>query len=186
MKDPLSTETPQQQPPAPAPEEQWLDIDGHEYLHYLGAQNFDTFLQNHDSVLVMFYAPCKYTISQFKIKHFFNWTELIFLLISHENICCGYSLEVPLWGTSNEYPQHIFLWRNKKRYLNTRVVQKVLSLIGFLSFTQVYFKMLHCTWMVCWIADDTRLFCANCFPTDRVISNWNRCSHVHWPIYLLQ
>ena len=45
--------------------------------------------------------------------------------------------------------------------------------------------MLHCTWMVCWIANDTRLFHANCFPTDRVISNWNRCSHIHWPIYLL-
>ena len=39
--------------------------------------------------------------------------------------------------------------------------------------------------MVCWIANDTRLFRANCFPTDRVISNWNRCSHRHWPIYLL-
>ena len=59
MKDPLNTETPQQ-PPAPAPEEQWMDIDGHEYLHYLGAHNFDTFLENHESVLVMFYAPCKY------------------------------------------------------------------------------------------------------------------------------
>ena len=45
--------------------------------------------------------------------------------------------------------------------------------------------MLHCTWMVCWIANNTRLFRANCFPTDRVISNWNRCSHIHWPIYLL-
>ena len=45
--------------------------------------------------------------------------------------------------------------------------------------------MLHCTWMVCWIANDTRLFRANCCPTDRVISNWNGCSHVHWPIYLL-
>ena len=39
--------------------------------------------------------------------------------------------------------------------------------------------------MVCWIANDTHLFCANCFPTDLVISNWNRCSHIHWPIYLL-
>ena len=26
----------------------------------------------------------------------------------HENICCGYSLEVPCKGTSNEYPQHMF------------------------------------------------------------------------------
>ena len=38
---------------------------------------------------------------------------------------------------------------------------------------------------MCWIANDTHLFHANCFPTDRVISNWNRCSHIHWPIYLL-
>ena len=28
--------------------------------------------------------------------------------------CCGYSLEVPCWGAYNEYPQHIFLWKNKK------------------------------------------------------------------------
>ena len=32
-------------------------------------------------------------------------TFIIFLL---ENICCGYSLEVPHWGISNEYPQHMF------------------------------------------------------------------------------
>ena len=40
--------------------------------------------------------------------------------------------------------------------------------------------------MVCWIANDTHWFHANCFPTDRLISNWNRCSHIHWPIYLLR
>ena len=32
----------------------------------------------------------------------------------HKNMCCGYSLEVPQRGTSNEYPIHI-LWRNKKK-----------------------------------------------------------------------
>ena len=31
-----------------------------------------------------------------------------------ENICCGYSLEAPQRGASNEYPQHMFLSRNKK------------------------------------------------------------------------
>ena len=36
----------------------------------------------------------------------------------HENICCGYSLEVPWRGTFNEYPQHKFSWRNKKN-INT-------------------------------------------------------------------
>ena len=35
-------------------------------------------------------------------------------LILNKNTCCGYSLEAPRWGTSNEYPQHMFLSRNKK------------------------------------------------------------------------
>ena len=39
---------------------------------------------------------------------------LICLLFLHENICCGYSLEAPRRGASNEYPQHMFSWRNKK------------------------------------------------------------------------
>ena len=46
---------------------------------------------------------------------FFNRKVLIFFLFLHENICCGYSLEVPQRGTSNEYPQHMFSWRNKKK-----------------------------------------------------------------------
>ena len=38
---------------------------------------------------------------------------MIFFLFLHENICCGYSLEAPHRGASNEYPQHVFSWRNK-------------------------------------------------------------------------
>ena len=34
--------------------------------------------------------------------------------ISAQNIDCGYSLEPPRWGGSNEYPQSNFLSRNKK------------------------------------------------------------------------
>ena len=34
--------------------------------------------------------------------------------ISAQNKDCGYSLEPPLWGSSNEYPQSMFLSRNKK------------------------------------------------------------------------
>ena len=45
---------------------------------------------------------------------FFNQKVAIFFLFLDKNICCGYSLEVPRWGTSNEYPQHMFLSRNKK------------------------------------------------------------------------
>ena len=39
---------------------------------------------------------------------------LISFLLLHENICCGYSLEAPRRGASDEYPQHMFSWRNKK------------------------------------------------------------------------
>ena len=34
--------------------------------------------------------------------------------ISAQNIDCGYTLEPPRWGGSNEYPQSMFLSRNKK------------------------------------------------------------------------
>ena len=34
--------------------------------------------------------------------------------MSQQKIRCGYSLEVPRRGASNEYPQHMFSWRNKK------------------------------------------------------------------------
>ena len=36
-------------------------------------------------------------------------------IVLHESICCGYSLEAPHRGASNEYPQYMFSWRNKKK-----------------------------------------------------------------------
>ena len=42
-----------------------------------------------------------------------EYQENVFLFLD-KNISCGYSLEAPRWGASNEYPQHIFLSRNKK------------------------------------------------------------------------
>ena len=50
------------------------------------------------------------------------WKVMLWVLIRsasmrrfflQENICCTYSLEAPQWDASNEYPQHIFSWRNK-------------------------------------------------------------------------
>ena len=42
---------------------------------------------------------------------------LITFLFLDKNICCGYSLEAPHRGASNEYPQHMFLSRNKKNIM---------------------------------------------------------------------
>ena len=47
-----------------------------------------------------------------KLKNF-RWKTDIFH-ISAQNIDCGYSLEPPRRGGSNEYPQSMFLGRNKK------------------------------------------------------------------------
>ena len=51
---------------------------------------------------------------------FFLFLHKIFL---HKNIFCGYSLEAPRRGASNEYLQHMFLWRNKKN-INTFWLKK--------------------------------------------------------------
>ena len=47
------------------------------------------------------------------MKFFSKKTSDIFH-ISAQNIDCGYSLELPLWGSSKEYPQSMFLSRIKK------------------------------------------------------------------------
>ena len=52
----------------------------------------------------------------------------IFFLFLAENICCGYSLEVPHWGTSNEYPQCMFSSRIKKKYLSYNLDTLLLEL----------------------------------------------------------
>ena len=44
--------------------------------------------------------------------------ETNLFLISRQKHMCGYSLEEPHWGSSNEYPQHMFLSRNKKNIGN--------------------------------------------------------------------
>ena len=52
-------------------------------------------------------------LSPAKTEHFSDKNSDIFH-ISAQNIDCGYSLEPPRWGGSNEYLQSMFLSRNKK------------------------------------------------------------------------
>ena len=46
-----------------------------------------------------------------------GYPDKYFFLFLHEKRCCGYSLEVPWQGASNEYPQHTFSWRIRKMLL---------------------------------------------------------------------
>ena len=51
--------------------------------------------------------------------------------ISAQNIDCGYSLELPRWGGSNEYPQSMFLSRNNKNNVYTCKPQFYYIKVGF-------------------------------------------------------
>ena len=58
-----------------------------------------------------------------------------FFLFLHKNICCGYSLEAPRRGASNEYTQHMFLWRNGENY--PRIITKYSSLTSPLNYNDI-------------------------------------------------
>ena len=47
-------------------------------------------------------------------KENFQIENYVIFHISAQNIDCGYSLEPPQWGSSNVYPQSMFLSRSKK------------------------------------------------------------------------
>ena len=51
--------------------------------------------------------------------------------ISAQNIDCGYSLEPPWRGNSNEYPQSMFLSRNKKNSVHPCKPQFYYTKVGF-------------------------------------------------------
>ena len=71
----------------------------------------------------------------------FQIKNLIFFHISVQNIDCGYSVEPPRRGGSNEYPQSMFLSRNKKndvypcksQYYYIKVGFKWVKIIGMFS-----------------------------------------------------
>ena len=78
--------------------------------------NIDVFLMALDKLFfVVFFCFVLLGFFFFVVVFFFQSKNIdIFSYFFTKNICCGYSLEVPHRGTSNECPQHMFSWRNKK------------------------------------------------------------------------
>ena len=66
--------------------------------------------------------------------------------MSAQNIDCGYSLELPHRGGSNEYPQSMFLSRNNKNNVYPCKPQFYYMKVGFkgVKIIQVCFVMLPC------------------------------------------
>ena len=65
--------------------------------------------------------------------------------ISAQNIDCGYSLELPWWDSSNEYPQSMFLSRNKKNNVYLCKHQLYCIKVGFKG-VKLYSHVLVTTW----------------------------------------
>ena len=60
-------------------------------------------------------TPIQIYTENFTSKNWkFSDKKLYIFHISAQNIDCGYSLELPRRGSPNEYPQSMFLSRNKK------------------------------------------------------------------------
>ena len=85
---------------------------------------------------------------------FFYLKVSIFFLFLHENICCGYSSEALHRGASNEYPQHMYSWRNQKNIIWLPHLTKYLkpyqpstcciSMAAFNIFKHFYFFIFPC------------------------------------------
>ena len=76
----------------------WKFSDKNSDIFHISAQNIAFGILN--------IIPSKNENFQIKI--------LIFFYISAQNIDCGFSIEPPRRGSSNEYPQSMFLSRNKR------------------------------------------------------------------------
>ena len=73
------------------------------------------------------------------VKTLFSIQKYWYFSYFSTKTCCGYSLEAPHRGASNEYPQHTFSWRNKKN------IYRIPSLIwtyaeALLSTNNIYFQ----------------------------------------------
>ena len=78
-----------------------------------------------DKFFTFFFSRKRFCITKTRLFKYIetftskNWTfsdtkDSDIFHISAQNIDCGYSLELPQQGGSNEYPQSMFLSRNKK------------------------------------------------------------------------
>ena len=75
----------------------------HVKLGYLGDRKYKT---------IMLYE----TISKIALDKTHRQSKIVnIFLFLHKHIYCGYLSEVSQEGISDEYPQHMFSWRNKKK-----------------------------------------------------------------------
>ena len=77
---------------------------------------------SHEAVLCYTQGPLQLpcTHNSREGAFFFSTKILLSFLFLNESICCGYSLEAPRQGASNEYPQQIFCGGIRKIFTKGR------------------------------------------------------------------
>ena len=100
----------------------WISIWENKHSRFCSEHYFLSFLWLYLNTQDFIYLEFHYENTPIQIYwklHHQNWKfsdkySDIFLHVSAQNIDCWYSLEPPRRGGSNEYPQSMFLSRNKK------------------------------------------------------------------------
>ena len=87
----------------------------------------------------VFFLTMQLIWSHLQIRCPFQPKSTDICLILHKNICCGYSFEVPRWGTSNEYPQHMLMQRNTKTSCGYPILSGAMMM---------YFSLYHVSWQL--------------------------------------
>ena len=74
---------PKEGPPPPPEDTAWSDSPSK--VHHLSDSDFNVFVKDHTSVLVMFYAPCEYPSLKFfcYFFHFFVFLHFFMILSVH-------------------------------------------------------------------------------------------------------
>ena len=79
----------------------------------INSSNFQEMFIKASSFLLFKYL--NFDLYTLKVPFIRSWPRMLWVLIRTASarrfkmLCCGYSLELPWWGYSNEYPQHVFL-----------------------------------------------------------------------------
>ena len=90
----------------------------------------------------------------------------------HKNLCGGCSLEAPRCGTSNEYPQCRFLWRNKKN--NVLNYHQILLLSKSSDWTKLHLTYIR-TLLKGWYSENSGIAAMLNFNTALInLSKWHR------------
>ena len=115
-------------------------------------------LRKHAYPNILIISPLKTENFQIKNSDIFH--------ISAQNIDCGYSLEPPRRGGSNEYPQSMCLSRNKKNNVYPCKPQFYYIKVGFkgVKIIQVCFRDDRYSLRSICLLSAYSVFCDSCFP----------------------